>query len=502
MNHSTKKIIPILLISVFLISLVGIFTPAYATSSIIFQNDPAGAPNSGTGLAANHPSASAYDSAFANNFHFTQGNYYITQVEVWLFSAGAPDGNIYAEITGVASQSGTANPNMSDVKTTATNSVSMAGVTVGSYSIYQFYFPGTFQCLNNTYYSFVFYADNATNLGDTNHLYDGQKNSQSNLDRQFEYKSSAWTGSDASDISIRVYADVSPAPTPTPSPTPTPAPTYSLSDQYHLYDEDTLVQLTGVQNATVPWIIDYNVTQGQTYDFAGIVFNNSIPTGISGTLEIWRTALYNGTADLNPITSSYNSVYNDMNAELNQYPPNGTGYIYHDTVNVTDGTAYFDVDPIYTYGSQVSYQGYLLYYNITGNADDPYEGWLMHHWIIGAYDPVYLAGGLPTAAPTATPDQIGNYIPDPSGGAISAIVNYLIALLVILLPAGILGVLFKFGAWGFITGMAIGSGIGYLLLFDVNGNHVVPLWLVFLIVIGTVGMLMKGYVGKGGGDDE
>lgn len=103
-------------------------------------------------------------------------------------------------------------------------------------------------------------------------------------------------------------------------------------------------------------------------------------------------------------------------------------------------------------------------------------------YLIRVYGNTEQVEGGATPAPTATQNPA---IPYPDSSGIGAIVNYLIALFIILLPAGILGVLFRFGSWGFITGLAIGAGLGYVLM-----PTTVPLWLFFAVVLGIVGMMI------------
>lgn len=254
MKQSLKKIIPILLISVFLVSLIGIFTPAYATSSIIFQNDPAGVCDSGGSINANHPSATALYSAWANNIK-APSNFYLTQLEFWFYGQGDPDGYLYAQLTGVNSQAFTAEPNMSDIKATSTNTVSMAAIVDGSYATWRFYFDGSYQLTTNTYYALVVFAANGTNLSAGNGTYMGQKNTNANMGTKFVYYSSAWHGETLADYSVRVYGDTNPAPT------PTPAPNFSLNSQYHIYNTETSDAVNGTLNSTIGWITDYNITQ-------------------------------------------------------------------------------------------------------------------------------------------------------------------------------------------------------------------------------------------------
>lgn len=82
----------------------------------------------------------------------------------------------------------------------------------------------------------------------------------------------------------------------------------------------------------------------------------------------------------------------------------------------------------------------------------------------------------------------GSYTPpvEPSGvdvgDTISSLMWWFIYLVVMLAPAWFLGGYLKMGKWGFLMGLAIGSGIGYAFLSGF------PLWLLLLVSVGEVGM--------------
>lgn len=88
------------------------------------------------------------------------------------------------------------------------------------------------------------------------------------------------------------------------------------------------------------------------------------------------------------------------------------------------------------------------------------------------------------AAPTATPVPI---YPSAGGGAtyidylIGQFINFFIPLVVMLIPAFLLGYVCRMGKWGYIIGLAIGSGLGVVFVPNF------PVWLVFLISLGIIG---------------
>lgn len=75
-----------------------------------------------------------------------------------------------------------------------------------------------------------------------------------------------------------------------------------------------------------------------------------------------------------------------------------------------------------------------------------------------------------------------------SSALLSGFMEYIVPLIVILIPAFFMAVPMKMGKWGFITGIAIGSGLGFAF-FNV------PAWVLFLITIGLVGMAYQSVKG-------
>lgn len=74
---------------------------------------------------------------------------------------------------------------------------------------------------------------------------------------------------------------------------------------------------------------------------------------------------------------------------------------------------------------------------------------------------------------------------------IAAVASFLIPLILFLLPAFLLGTMTKWSKWPIMIGLTIGSGLVYLFL----GPQY--LWLVFLVVIGLIGMAYQSVRGGG-----
>lgn len=149
-----------------------------------------------------------------------------------------------------------------------------------------------------------------------------------------------------------------------------------------------------------------------------------------------------------------------------------------------------------------SYSGVTLindYWSAAGESGATYHngGWdpsAALDFSIRIYGNTESLGGTPTPYPSSTTGSVY-----PTSEGISAITGYLIALFIILLPAGLM-YWFKLRSVGFmITGLAIGAGLGYLTM-----PATVPLWLLFVMIMGIVGNFFRGAIsgGNSGGESE
>jgi len=99
---------------------------------------------------------------------------------------------------------------------------------------------------------------------------------------------------------------------------------------------------------------------------------------------------------------------------------------------------------------------------------------------------VSLTDPTPTPTPTVTPAATAEPL------TLGTFETALIALALILIPAGLLGVLFRFGAWGFMLGATIGASLGYITL-----PSVVPLWAVLALTAGCLALLLRQFMPTG-----
>lgn len=103
------------------------------------------------------------------------------------------------------------------------------------------------------------------------------------------------------------------------------------------------------------------------------------------------------------------------------------------------------------------------------------DGGRFNLYLYGSDTPLTLPSASPTS-PTWTPFY-GSGGDDSYGTA----VNFLIPVAIMLLPALLLWWLGGRGKWPILIGLAIGTGLGYFFGY-------VPIWLVFLVAIGLIGM--------------
>lgn len=91
-------------------------------------------------------------------------------------------------------------------------------------------------------------------------------------------------------------------------------------------------------------------------------------------------------------------------------------------------------------------------------------------------DADYMGGGTPTPIPSSVPGSSGyiDYL-------IEQFINFFIPLVIMLIPSFLLGYVCRMRKWGYIIGLAIGSGLGYVFIPGF------PVWLVFLISVGIIG---------------
>jgi len=94
---------------------------------------------------------------------------------------------------------------------------------------------------------------------------------------------------------------------------------------------------------------------------------------------------------------------------------------------------------------------------------------------------------VPTPQPTTTSAPIG------TNDFYANLIWYFVGLLLILAPAGVLGLWLKFGVYGFVGGLAAGAAITYIIdQLYLTTVELIPTWLIFLIIFGVVGMVWKG----------
>lgn len=422
-----------------------------------------GGTDSNGGLRKVHPSSTASASAIGNTFNATITRYLTAAAFYWEANTGNPvsvamKAYVYS-ITGTYGS--TAVPNLPIEE--STNTITVSEFTSPMWL--NFSFTGTHQLTAGTKYAVVLIATSAGTLDDSNcPMLDAEATGAVYGGNAVKYASSAWSVVAGYDYKFTVSGQVEDAlVTPTPTPTPTPIPT-ALS---FTLDMRGVGSVTNPSSTTSASGKEWFPKQGLGYAFYGHVWNYTNPY-CNGAWTAYATlqrhkSLGNQTAD----------SWADLAAD--------------DVTEVTSGAlsnGYFNLGV--SCQSQVNsveiYQGWRINGTITGSSAtftlDFLTRWTEQGVVI--IEPTG-SSGLPTPTPTG-------YIPVSYG----YIVWYIVALIVVLLPAGILGVLFRFGAWGFIIGLAIGAGLGYMLM-----PTIVPLWLVFVVVIGIVGMLLKNTFNSG-----
>lgn len=102
------------------------------------------------------------------------------------------------------------------------------------------------------------------------------------------------------------------------------------------------------------------------------------------------------------------------------------------------------------------------------------------------WDSIFYVYGTPSTTLPYTGGYTGTY-----DDLIASVAGFLIPLLLFLLPAFLLGAMTHWSKWPILIGLTIGSGLVYMFL----GTQY--LWLVFLVVIGLIGMAYQSVRGGG-----
>lgn len=110
----------------------------------------------------------------------------------------------------------------------------------------------------------------------------------------------------------------------------------------------------------------------------------------------------------------------------------------------------------------------------------PFQNWHFlntnDYEMIVYVDADYMGGGTPTPVPSSVPGSSGyvNYL-------IEQLIDFFIPLVIMLIPAFLLGFVCRMGKWGYLIGLAIGAGLGYTFIPGF------PVWLIFLVSLGIIG---------------
>lgn len=217
--------------------------------------------------------------------------------------------------------------------------------------------------------------------------------------------------------------------------------------------------------------------------------------------EIKVTSIDNGAYNRNgtficrlyTVTGTYGSTAKpslQILSSTNEIYVNAAGVYYFNfsgTYQITIGLQYaFAIEC--TSMDAVSYSTYVTFKE---SSTDTYTGnsFIYSDSAWSVYDPtfdleftVYGEASPQSTSPISTDD-----LPD----LYNSFVNFLVPVLVMTLPAMLLWWLGGRGKWPLLIGLAIGTGLGYVFIAGF------PLWLVFLVAIGIIGMAYSDVSGGG-----
>lgn len=264
--------------------------------------------------------------------------------------------------------------------------------------------------------------------------------------------------------------------------------TITKAPDYATYTYDQEVTITAVP--ANEYIFDHWDIVGSS---SGASYTNPFHTWVKGNFDIQATFYYTGVST-NPHSITYGT---HSSSYISPYAPMGNFYIEpHGTVNVTAPPLITESwsTPTFVTMKAVPVSGYHFKNWQIDGVNSTAGSWNAGAWVYGiningahtvyAFFESNTVEPSPSATPYPTPSGL---TPGDTTAIFSGIVNYIVAAILILAPAFVLGVVFHFGGWGFIAGIGIGSAIGHVVM-----PATVPLWVVFVALIGIVGMLWKG----------
>lgn len=261
-----------------------------------------------------------------------------------------------------------------------------------------------------------------------------------------------------------------------------------------VYAVETLSYNYGTQTGN--WLGQTAVTSGVAYAITG---NGQYLTHVGIQIK-WNTGAITGAFKGGLFTSL---TGNGTNIE------NSTDSI--DAAGITAAYQWFNV----SFTGNTTLQNGVTYYigiwvttglsaqpNYGSNAGNQwYKSSISDAWAAGAgvgwSMKIYTSteSGYPTPAPTGSPGPLptgGSYDTSDTNALINTFAGYMIPLLLWLIPALIMGYVTHWAKWPILIGLAIGGGLCYLFL----GSQYV--WMVFVTVIGLVGMAYQSSRGGGG----
>lgn len=211
------------------------------------------------------------------------------------------------------------------------------------------------------------------------------------------------------------------------------------------------------------------VTSGDALYYSGVRVYAYINTTYGGVVGTAKGVVWNGTTGA-------------VIAVGSTYTPTGWAWAYFDFAGLT---LYNDTE--YYFGFVCDEAGIKLRYDNGDNLVNYGSGSVNNYLsptilnvAANGFGAIYVTMNNAAAGPTPVGTSDGDY----DVGWLSTLdfagaVSWLAVLLLFLIPPFILGVYMRGGKWGFLIGLAIGTGLSYFVF-----PLLVPIWLVVLIAIG------------------
>lgn len=254
-------------------------------------------------------------------------------------------------------------------------------------------------------------------------------------------------------------------------------------------NEYLMIQHPSISASHSAWAQSFNATEGNYLTKINVSLTKlgTVDAVIACRLEAASANQYNSGPTGTVLATSTNTINSD---DLELYDAtnrthavtfyfNGAYRLTHNSIYVfvvycVSTTPSDDYDNMVRIGSRTTpapHAGYAsIYYS--GAWNGPVDTTDLTFAVISS-DTIGAPTGAPTAAPASTTDL---------ATLINQFMDFLVPLIIMLIPAFLIWFFGGRGKWPLLIGLAVGTALGYVFI------PTFPVWLVFLVAVGIIGM--------------